>query len=141
MQVRHLASIGNPAAGTMTREVWIYRTEVTNTTNRRMRVIWFEFYYRNEDQWFGVNIRNRPLGNSDFVEWYSDDGNRLVENGWLDPGASGVCDPNWHLAFGEKPYPAKWSFLAVDDSGQEALAEAEVPEEVMMRFSPAGPRS
>jgi len=133
--------MGNPAAATIKRDLWVYRTEVTNTTNRKMRVIWFEFYYRNEDQWFGVNCRNRPLGNSDFVEWYSDDGNRLVENGWLDPGASGVCDPNWHFAFGEKPYPAKWSFLAVDDRRQESLVEAEVSDEVVMYFSPEGPRS
>jgi len=140
MRVRHLVSTGNPAAGVKD-EVWVYRTEVTNTANRKMRVIWFEFYYRNEDQWFGVNCRNRPLGNSDFVEWYSDGGNRLLENGWLAPGESGVCDPNWHLAFGEKPYPAKWSFLAVDDSGQESLVEAEVPEEVIRRFTPGEPRS
>ena len=99
-------------------------------------MVWFEFYYRNDDQWFVVKFRNRPLGNADFVEWYADDGNQLSEDGWLDPGASGVCDPNWHLAFDEKPYPAKWSFLAVDDSGRESLAEAEVPEEVMTRFSP-----
>jgi hypothetical protein len=86
----------------MKRDVWVYRTEVTNTTSRRMRVVWFEFYYRDEDQWFGVNSRNRPLGNADFVEWYGDDRN-LLENGWLDPGTSAVCDPNWHLAFGESP--------------------------------------
>jgi hypothetical protein len=121
----------------MKRDVWVYRTEVTNTTSRRMRVVWFEFYYRDEDQWFGVNSRNRPLGNADFVEWYGDDGN-ILENGWLNPGTSAACDPNWHLAFGEKPYPAKWSFLVVDDSGRESLAEAEVPEEVMMRLCPGG---
>jgi hypothetical protein len=59
MQVRHVACRGNPAAGTMKRDVWVYRTEVTNRTSRRMRVVWFDSYYRDGDQWFGVNSRNR----------------------------------------------------------------------------------
>ncbi|MCB1091695.1 MAG: hypothetical protein KDL87_09195 [Verrucomicrobiae bacterium] len=135
LTVRHLPSLGDPRSGTMTRDAWVYRTEVENTGNRRLRVIWFEFYYQNDGTWFGVNVRNRPLGNSDFVDWYGDSGSALSEGGWLEPGAVGVCDPNWHLAFCKEPYPAKWSFLAVDEEGRECLAEAEIPGEVVKWFS------
>ncbi|MCP5550594.1 MAG: hypothetical protein H7A53_06870 [Akkermansiaceae bacterium] len=123
----------------MTQDVWLYRTEVHNDSDRRMRVVWFEFYYLDDGKWHGINVRNRPLGNADFLQWFGDDGDGLSEDGWLEPGAVAVCDPNWHFAFGSVLNPVKWSYLAVDETGRETLFEAEVPAEAAIRYSPSPP--
>ncbi len=120
----------------MTEPVWVYRTEVENTLEVPIRVIWFQFSFRDEHgTWFGTNVRKRELFNEDFRDWYGDEPG-IDEKGWLAPGAKGVCDPNWQLAFCEEIGTTKWGFIAVDAEGNDYYAEAIVPQEVCVRYDP-----
>ncbi len=137
MIVRHLKSQLDPKGCSAKAKVWVYRTEVENTLDRPVRVIWLDFSYQDDchGSWFTTNIRNRTLRNDDFVEWYGD-GNEKLEGGWLKPGQIASCDPNYHFAFGEELTPVKWSFIAVDAEGNDYFAEAIVPEEAVAIFEP-----
>ena len=137
MIVRHVPMQADPATSSAECKVWLYRTEVENDSDRPIRVIWFQFHYKDEHHggdWFGVNIRNRPLRNPDFVDWYGDAGN--LKDGWLQPGQVAACDPNYHFAFGEEVTPVKWSFIAVDSDGNDELAEALVEQSAVTLYDP-----
>ena len=127
LEVRHVKGREDPAAGSMDGDAWAYRTEVHNAGTVPLRVIWFEAYELFGDFWGGGNIKNRPLTNDDFVKWYAE--GDAMDDGWLAPGATAACDPNWHISRdGELPR-LKWCFLAVDAEGRDFPGEAEVPRE------------
>jgi hypothetical protein len=67
-----------------------------------------------------------------FVEWYSD-GKCKPKGGWLQPGDTAVCDPNWHFGDHEDFAKTKWSFMAVDSKGITYFSEAFV-EHVNVKF-------
>ncbi len=75
--------------------MWYYRTEVRNTTDSPLRVVWFEAYSRDFGKWEPGNITGRTLTHEDFCEWYSDE-NGLWEDGTIPPGGAAICDINWH---------------------------------------------
>ena len=136
--VRHVPCQADPSRSAATEKVWVYRTEVENDHDRPVRVIWFEFYYQHEDDWFGVNIRKRSLRTADFVEWYGDaDG--LDGDGWLAPGAVAACDPNYCFAFTDEITPVKWCFIAVDAEGNDYFAEAMVTMDAAALYDPQAP--
>ena len=139
MIVRHVPCQADLSLCSAKQKCWCYRTEVENNNDRPIRVIWFEFYYRDEchgdgNDWFGNNIRNRPLRNEDFVAWYNDGGE--LRDGWLAPGQVAACDLNYSFAFSPKISPVKWSFIAVDAEGKDYFAEAMVDAEVATLFEP-----
>jgi hypothetical protein len=109
----------------MKHDVWYYRTEIVNDAAVPVRMMWFEFYYSDGGTWHGVNARNAVLQTGDFVRWFSD-GSEPPKDGWLQPGQTCVCDPNWHLAFGDSLVATKWAYLAVDHECQAHFAEAMV---------------
>jgi hypothetical protein len=101
--------------------MWYYRTEVKNTSDRDLKVIWFEGYFEYNGQWYGSNVRNMVLRNGIFRKWYGDG---KSNDEWIKPGESRVCDPNWHGASGPKGYRSKWAFIAIDRYGNDYFAEA-----------------
>jgi hypothetical protein len=138
MIVRHVASQADPTLASAKQKSWLYRTEVENDGDHPIRVVWFEFYYldscHGDGTWFGTNIRNRPLRNPDFVEWYNDA--KIMDDGWLQPGDVAACDPNYSFAFGDEISPVKWSFVAVDSQDNDYFAEATVPSEAASLYDP-----
>ena len=141
MIVRHVPCQDDASKSSAAQKSWVYRTEVENDHDRPIRVIWFQFFYRDDchedgkGTWFGTNIRNKPLRNADFVEWYGDDDAEL-KDGWLALGQVAVCDPNYSWAFGEEISPVKWSFIAVDAEGNDYFAESIVSQEAATLFEP-----
>jgi hypothetical protein len=133
MKIIHRKSAQDPTRGTMTSDVWYYQSEVLNDAAVPIRVIWFEFYYSHDGQWYGINKKNKVLQHDDFRAWYSD-GEVPTQDAWIQPGHAWVCDPNWHLDFGHGFYQAKWAYLAVDGQGESYCAEALVPENVAERY-------
>lgn len=105
--------------------MWYYRTEVRNTTDSPLRVVWFEAYSRALGRWSAGNIKGRTLTHADFREWYSDE-DGLLEDGSIPPGGAAICSVNWHGS--RRPWASrtKWAFKALDQSGNEYYAEAEV---------------
>ena len=144
MIVRHVPIQSDPALCSATQKSWVYRTEVENDAGVPIRVIWFEFSYRDDahggGSWFSTNVRNRPLRSADFVEWYGDgDGDSKPDGeGWLAPGAVAACDPNYSWAFTEEITPVTWAFIAVDAEGKDYFAEAVVPSEAASLYEPEG---
>ena len=75
------------------------------------------------EHWHGVNITNKVLREQMFVAWYSD-GESKPQGGWLQPGETAVCDPNWHYGDEDEFQKAKWAFIAVDTKGKTYFSEA-----------------
>ena len=108
MKVIHRKCETDPSRSTARSRVWVYRTEVRNPLDRPIRVVWFDFYFKTEHGWMAGNVRNRPLGRRDFLEWYGDEDDQISEDGWMPPGAVAVCDPNYQLAFDCGLGETKW---------------------------------
>lgn len=126
MKVEHKKSQAEPSLASRPGDKYFYRTEVTNTNDVPIRIIWFEFFMMLDGKhWHGVNITNRVLREEMFDAWYSDDESK-PEGGWLQPGETAVCDPNWHYGNQEEFQKAKWSFIAVDNKGKTYFSEAVV---------------
>lgn len=103
--------------------MWYYRTEVRNTTDSPLHVVWFEAYSRVLGKWSAGNIKGRTLTHADFREWYSDE-DGLLEDGAIPPGGAAICSVNWHGSWRPWSRRVKWAFKALDQSGEEYYAEA-----------------
>ena len=124
MKVEHKKSQAGPSLASEPGDKYYYRTEVTNTHNVPIRVVWFEAYLMLDGQcWHGVNITNKVLREAMFEKWYSD-GEIKPNGGWLQPGETVVCDPNWHFACADEFQKVKWGFMAVDSKGNSYFFEA-----------------
>ena len=133
MKVEHKKSQADPSLASRPGSKYFYRTEITNTNDVPIRIIWFEcFIMLDGEHWHGVNITNKVLREDMFVAWYSD-GESKPKGGWLQPGATAVCDPNWHHSEQEKFPKTKWAFIAVDGTGKNYFSEALV-ERVNVQF-------
>lgn len=114
--------------------MWFYRTEVRNNVAVPVRITGFEGWLRDGSRWVPANIMNRPLTSKDFAKWYAD--GKPATGGWIQPGASAVCDPNWHGGTSPVSPRCKWTYEGVDAAGKKYRAEAEiksVPEKGMAR--------
>ena len=103
--------------------MWYYRTELRNMTDRSLQIVWFEGYYEAEDgQWHPNHVLKRPLGGEDFAAWYTE--GVPCPAGVIPPGATAVCDPNWHGS--EQPHSSriKSAYAATDPDGRVHYAEA-----------------
>ena len=124
MRVEHKKSQAGPSLASKAGDKYYYRTEVTNTQDVPVRIVWFESYLMLDGEyWHGVNITNKVLREEMFVKWYSDGETKPV-GGWLRPGETVVCDPNWHFACADEFQKVKWVFLAVDSKGKSYFFEA-----------------
>ena len=83
MRVEHKLPTRDPSRGSFEGEAICYRTEVTNTNDVSIRVIWFQYFIEQHGQWCGYNIRNRVLREGDFQQWYGD--HDAFEDGWSPP--------------------------------------------------------
>lgn len=127
MKVEHKTPQNDPTLGSFDCHAICYRTEVTNTNSVPIQVVWFQFFIEHDGQWSGFNIRNRVLREQDFLDWYNDGDD--FEDGWIPPGATAACDPNWHGGNDDHFPRVKWAFLAVDKEGNTYDDEAEVSKE------------
>ena len=114
MKVRHLKSKSHGSLASVGGDKFYYRTEVTNT--------------------------NEVMREQHFRKWYEDaeDKDSVFSEGWLLPGKTAACDPDWNFGTHDSFYRAKWAFIAVDASGETYFDEAEVSEDVVtFHSSPA----
>lgn len=132
MKVRHIRSMRDRALASVEGDEFFYRTEVTNTNAVPIKIVWFDGFYNHEGLWNANNVTNGVLREQNFLAWYQD-GDRpdlAFDDGWLLPGRTAVCDPNWNLGAGGF-YRSKWASIAVDATGQSYFDEAEVSEDVV----------
>lgn len=85
--------------------VRFYRTDVTNNTDRVMRIVWFDAMAEVDGHWTASNVRNRVLRTKDFMDWYSMDA--MTRDGWLLPGGTATCGVNWHWSEGREAWRVK----------------------------------
>lgn len=105
--------------------VWYYRTEVHNPLNVPVRIVSFCCYAWRGKQWVAMpNILQRSLGTKEFVAWYSD--GEVPHEGWIAPGKTAVCDPNFNWNKMGQGMRFKWVFLAEDTHGKRYQAEAQI---------------
>jgi len=101
--------------------MWYYRTDVKNTLDVPLRVVWFEAYHVENGKWIPGNVTGRTLTAKDFGEWYGD-GDRIVD-GVIPPRGTATDGRNWHGSMRPKSDPVKWAYKAIDPSGVEHYAE------------------
>lgn len=127
--VRHLAPTGKIPQDAPSPNMWYYRTEVSNSTKRPLRIVWFQAYMKLNGQWVGVNVLGKTLRSKEFAAWYTE--GDPARNGIIEPGQTAACDVNWSSTTGPDFVPTKWAFIAVDDSGNDYYAEAAVNRRVV----------
>ncbi len=103
-----------------------YRTDVTNNTDRPIRIIWFDGYFAQNANWTAGNVRNKVLRTVDFIDWYKTDD--VDAEGWLKPGGIASCLVNWHWTDTPEKLDTKWAYIGVDSAGNDYFAEAIVPD-------------
>jgi len=136
MKVSHKRPIEDPLLGSFSDDALCYRTEVWNDAEFEIKIIWFQFFIEEHGSWCGYNVKNRVLRELDFLQWYS--GGDVFQDGWILPGSTAICDPNWHGGDLEHFPRVKWSFLAVDRDGETYFDEAEVEKECVRHVNTAG---
>jgi len=127
MKVSHKRSVEAPILGTFSGDALCYRTEVLNSTEVDIKIVWFQFFIEEHGSWCGYTVKNRVLREADFLQAYH--GGDAFQDGWILPGHTAVCDPNWHGGDLDHFPRVKWSFLAVDREGETYFDEAEVAKE------------
>jgi hypothetical protein len=103
-----------------------YRTDVTNKTDRPIRIIWFDGYFAHDGNWTSGNVRNKVLRTADFIDWYGTDD--IDAEGWLKPGGVASCLVNWHWTDTPEKLDTKWAYIGVDSAGNDYFTEAIVPD-------------
>ncbi len=112
--------------------VRFYRTDVTNNTDRPIKIIWFESYFDYGGVWMSSNVRNKVLRTNDFMDWYSRDD--MTTDGWLRPGGTASCLVNWHWTDTPKDIASKWAYIGIDKQGNDYLGEEVVPKIKPIKF-------
>lgn len=102
---------------------WYYSTEIKNTSDRELKIIWFEGYSEDNGFWYGSNILNKTLRNEVFQKWYGNNRNNPAPE-WIKPGETRTCNPNWHGSYDKKGYKVKWAFIAIDKYGNDYYSES-----------------
>lgn len=131
--LRHFPATGEPFKKGYFPNMWFYRTEVKNNTESPLRVIWFEGYLESNGKWYAANILGHTMRSQDFSSWYTE-GDK-INNGVILPGKTAVCDVNWHGSNSKKYINIKWSFILVDDKGNDYFVEKIVNPKVVTYVS------
>src|SRR5262249_53185439 len=106
--------------------VRFHRTDLVNKTDRPVRVVWFDGFFRLEGRWLAGNVRDRVLRTKDFLDWYG--GDDMTVDGWIRPGGTASCHVNWHWTETPDEVSTKWAYVAVDAQGNDYFVEAIVPD-------------
>ena len=114
-----------------------YRTELHNSSDRPLKVVWFEGYSKVDNKWRASNVTGKPLLSHEFGQWYTE-GDKLVDR-YIMPGKSAVVDVNWHGGKTPDFLPMKWAYVAVDNYGNDYFVEAEVDPAILRREAPYQP--
>lgn len=122
--VRHLAPTKDVFKQGYFPHMWFYRTEITNNTKLPLRVVWFDAYIQVEGKWYASNVLGRVMRSEDFSTWYRE--GDTVNNGVIFPGKTAACDVNWHAGATEQFVKTKWSYILVDNKGNDYFVEKEV---------------
>jgi hypothetical protein len=115
--------------------VRFYRTDVKNSTDRPIKIVWFDAYSKFDGQWIAANIRNKVLRTKDFIDWHTTD--HMTPDGWLRPGGTASCLVNWHASETPEDTLTKWAYIGVDAQGNDYFAEAIVPDIKPEKMKPA----
>lgn len=127
--VTHIAPTGKAFENPPYKHMWYYRTEIKNTSDKPLRIVWFEGYMNFNNHWYGSNVLNEPLRSEEFSQWYTE-GAKII-NGLIPPGATAVCDVNYHGSDEPDFIRTKWSYIAVDEKGNDYLVESEVDQSIV----------
>ncbi len=106
------------------RYMWSYRTEVRNTLDVPLRIVWFEAFTWHGSRWVPETIAGRTLTAKDFSEWYPD-GDEIID-GVIPASGVAIDARNWHGSESPSRAPTKWADKATDPSGTEHYAEVVV---------------
>lgn len=127
--VRHTAPItAIPKKGYFP-NMWFYRTEIINNTRRPLKVVWFDGFFKNNGKWYAANILGHTMRKKEFGEWYTE-GSKIID-GIIPPGKMAVCDVNWHGGRSKEYIDTKWSYILVDDRGNDFFVEKIVDPKVV----------
>ena len=134
MRVKHTKPQNDVGLASVKGDKFCYRTEVTNSNDVPIKIVWFDFYYMHDGHWNATNITNGVMREENFLKWYADaeDKDENFSDGWLLPGKTATCDPNWNFGCDEQFYRAKWAFIAVDATGETYFDEAEVSKDCVV---------
>jgi hypothetical protein len=105
------------------------------STDRPVRVVWFDGFVRYAGRWLASNVRDKVLRTKDFLDWYG--GDDMTPEGWIRPGGTASCRVNWHYTQTPDGAPTKWAYVAVDAQGYDFFAEAVVPDLAPIRLDSA----
>jgi hypothetical protein len=94
-----------------------YRTEVHNRSDKPLKIVWFEGYSCHEDIWCPGNVLGKALRGEEFTAWYTEVDTILA--GVIPPGKIAVCNVNWHGNTLPGFMRVKWSFIAIDQNGND----------------------
>lgn len=124
VSVRHLSPTGEVFKEGYYPHMWFYRTEITNNTDSPLRVVWFDAHIEVEGKWYASNILGRVMRSPEFTSWYK--AGDKINNGVILPGQTAACDVNWHGGNTEKYIKTKWSYILIDEKGNDYFVEKEV---------------
>lgn len=119
--VRHLTPTGEVLKEGYFPNMWFYRTEIKNNTKFPLKVVWFESYIEHNGHWYAANILGHTMREKDFSAWYTE-GSKII-NGVIQPGDTAACDVNWHGSQSKEYINTKWSYILVDDKGNDYFVE------------------
>jgi hypothetical protein len=119
--VRHVPPTGKILEKGYFPNMWFYRTEVKNNTKSPLKVVWFEGYLEYHGKWRAANILGHTMRSEDFSSWYTEGAN--IQHGIIPPGETAVCDVNWHGSDSKEYINMKWSYILVDDKGNDYFIE------------------
>ena len=104
--------------------MWFYETIIENISDRKLKIIWFESYFKYNDKWYANNILGRVLRNDVFQKWYGEFGTADIDkDGWIKPGGKAFCKVNWHWNKGKEAPDFKWCYIAIDKFGNDYYVE------------------
>ncbi len=137
LMVSHKAPTGAIPRQSQFQFMHYYRTEITNTSDRPLRIVWFEGYEQVDGVWYPGNVLGRALRGGDFANWYTE--GHPTPNGVIPPGKTGVCDVNYHGNNSPGKMTVKWAYIAVDDEGNDFYAEGIVDPSVIrhVKYGPS----
>jgi len=127
--VRHLAPSGKILKEGYFPNMWFYRAEIKNNTTRPLKVVWFEDYLEDNGDWYSANVLGRTMRSEDFSAWYTE-GSKII-NGVIQPGETAVCVVNWHGSLSKEYVNSKWSYILIDDRGNDYFVEKIVDPKVV----------
>ena len=102
--------------------IWFYRTEVTNVSDRSIKILWLWTLVKKNGEW--IPTVPYPSDNKYFVARYSGNPDAFDDQGYIMPGKTAVLDPNWYKSNVPSGITLKVSFVGMDRKRNEYLVES-----------------